>query len=474
MCHHCVAMSAKAGLCPTCAEKNERAQSRLWQDERFRVALLAVAALLLVLVYIFPKAPSKRVETVQHPVAVSRAQGVQHPQLITLRPVPELAASTAIVTPVDVTARCTQWQIPVTPWRVPNPAPWPPRLPKAKRERVDLAGTPPQTSSLEAKKPPDLRRKAPISPAPQTQRRDIPTPKKTDRERSRPTNTAAGPKVDQPQTIDAGQLRQRFLGNDPLTKYHMDGIPSQTQWIVLTFDGNFMANCVDPILSVLADKKVHANFFLTGFFVTHFPRETRRILDAGHEIGNHTWSHPRLTTYEKNKTHRTRPGVTREFIAQELRKTADAFRQLTGEDLHPFWRAPYGEHNRQIRTWAYAEGFFHIGWSSGMDSIDWLGNPKSRYYWRPQELKSRLLKHLDSANGTPGKIILFHLGSVRPDEDRPFHMLAAFIDEARSRGFTFATVGQVLHANRRIQTSAKMGRDAVPEHMGDSGNPIGK
>ena len=59
---------------------------------------------------------------------------------------------------------------------------------------------------------------------------------------------------------------------------------------------------------------VTATFFLTGDYIRHNPDLVRRIAAAGHEVGNHTWSHPHLTTWDRTRRHDTLPGVDRAFI----------------------------------------------------------------------------------------------------------------------------------------------------------------
>ena len=110
-----------------------------------------------------------------------------------------------------------------------------------------------------------------------------------------------------------------------------------------------------------------------------------------------------------------------------------------------------------------------------MDSIDWLDNPKSRFYWRPEKLKNRLLGKIDSSKTQAGKIILFHLGSMRPDADRPVHMLASFIDEARQKGFSFKTIGEALSTSELVQTTKKVAPESVvTRDISGSASSIGK
>ncbi|MCB1042087.1 MAG: polysaccharide deacetylase family protein [Acidobacteria bacterium] len=250
-------------------------------------------------------------------------------------------------------------------------------------------------------------------------------------------------------------LARHFTGENPYTKYHLEEVTGRTRRIVLTFDGDHLANCVDPIMAVLAEKNVRATVFLTGQFIQRYPEKTLAILGSGHEIGNHTWSHRHLTQYGADQTHRTLPDLNPDILERELRQTSEIFESVTQQQLKPFWRAPYGEHNKSIRSWAYASGYFHIGWSRGFDSLDWLEKQDSRYYWRPDALEKRLLQKLDRDPMT-GKIILFHLGSRRPDQDRPYHMLADFIDKARARGYQFSTVSDCLEdlmASNAVVTS---------------------
>ncbi|MCB9396880.1 MAG: polysaccharide deacetylase family protein [Acidobacteria bacterium] len=284
----------------------------------------------------------------------------------------------------------------------------------------------------------DKAEKLVVAPRPKS---PIPTPVKEPKVTRKPLDLAA-----------------RFHTGNRLYRYNIDEIPGADKTIVLTFDGDQMANCVYQLLAILEEKKVRANIFLTGYFVQTFPQETLAIVQAGHEVGNHTYGHPRLTSYEQTRTQKTLENVDAAFLNDELTRTETVYEQLVGHSLSPFWRAPYGEHNAQIRSWAYAQGYLHVGWSSGYDSMDWFTNQQSKYYWRPEALRLRLLNKLDN-NPEPGKILLFHLGSKRPDADQPYHMLAQFIDDSRQRGFSFTTIAELLDGNLGVtvpSTQAQM------------------
>src|SRR3990172_7833648 len=98
----------------------------------------------------------------------------------------------------------------------------------------------------------------------------------------------------------------------------------------VTFDGGSEATDADEILNILRGKNIKTTIFLTGDFIKRYPDIVFKIVEDGHEIGNHSLTHPHLTTFEKNFKQQTLPGINKEFIAGELKETARIFRELTG------------------------------------------------------------------------------------------------------------------------------------------------
>ena len=246
-------------------------------------------------------------------------------------------------------------------------------------------------------------------------------------------------------------LASHLTGDNLLNKYNVENVPTQERVITLSFDGDHLDNCTSEILKILDNTGVKANIFLTGKFIELFPESVVAIRNAGHEIGNHTWNHPHLTDYEINRTQRTRKNITRAIFLDQLERTAKLYFEVSGEHFQPFWRAPFGEHNVEIRTWAYSAGYLHIGWTRGYDSMDWMINPRAKYYLSPSKLKKRLLGLLDS----PGhKIVLMHLGSERPEPERPYMILEEFIEKAREKHYQFATISEVLRESQGFQMAS--------------------
>lgn len=217
--------------------------------------------------------------------------------------------------------------------------------------------------------------------------------------------------------------------------------------IALTFDGGSGAARAEEILDLLKGLDLRCTMFLTGGFIRRYPQLVIRMAQDGHEIGNHTWSHPHLTSYAQTRTHETLPSVTREFLQSELTKTAALLERVTGKKPAPLWRAPFGEHNEEIRRWAAELGYLHIGWTTEggetMDTLDWVTDSTAAAYHTGGQILRRLLDFgRQDGSGANGGIILMHLDSQRPEP--VFQILPALIDSMRNRGYTFATISEMI------------------------------
>ncbi len=219
--------------------------------------------------------------------------------------------------------------------------------------------------------------------------------------------------------------------------------------VALTFDGDFLDNNALPILDTLKAKNIKVTFFLTGRFIQNYAHIILRMLQDGHEIGNHTRHHPHLTTFEQNRRHDLRPEVTRELVHRELEETAVIFKKVTGSEISPLWRAPYGEHNELIRKWAAELGYRQIGWTIdkklklSLDTFDWVADKNSKLYRTPKQMLNQII-HFDDRSefGLNGGIILMHLGSERNGEF-PYQILSQMIDSLQVRGYEFTKISSM-------------------------------
>jgi len=218
--------------------------------------------------------------------------------------------------------------------------------------------------------------------------------------------------------------------------------------VALTFDGGGDAGESGRILDVLEQRGVTATFFLTGEYISHNPALVRRIAAAGHEVGNHTWSHPHLTTWERTRRHDTLSGLDHTFIQEELNLTAQAYEAATGRPMTALWRAPFGEVNDDLLRWAEAAGWQHVGWTRDdaggrhtLDSLDWVAERSSSNYLTSEQIAARILSFGEGGAGLNGGIVLMHLSTRR--DDQQVTRLGALIDSLRGGGYRLVTVTEL-------------------------------
>ena len=143
-----------------------------------------------------------------------------------------------------------------------------------------------------------------------------------------------------------------------------------------------------------------------------YPELVKEIHDRGHEIGNHSDSHPHMTQISESK------------MRQELKGMSDKLEAITGERPTLF-RPPYGDYNNAVVTVSRAEGYECVQWS--VDSLDW----KNRGV---QDLITRATKNVQQ-----GDIILFH-----NDSQYILDALPTVLKTYQEQGFTLIPVGEIL------------------------------
>ncbi|ANP50964.1 peptidoglycan/xylan/chitin deacetylase (PgdA/CDA1 family) [Streptomyces griseochromogenes] len=134
-------------------------------------------------------------------------------------------------------------------------------------------------------------------------------------------------------------------------------ISGRGRHMMLTFDDGPHPEYTPHILDTLAEYDVRAMFFVCGEMVVENKKLVARMADEGHVVGNHTWTHPLLTT------------LSREEIRGEMERTSDAIVNAYGE--RPQWfRAPYGAWNRAAFQLGAEMGMEPMAWT--VDTTDWM------------------------------------------------------------------------------------------------------
>lgn len=154
--------------------------------------------------------------------------------------------------------------------------------------------------------------------------------------------------------------------------------------VSLTFDVAWGDEDIDEIIKVLNEYNVKCTFFVVGEFIDKYPDAVRKLYQAGHEIANHSNTHPHATKLPSEK-------IEKEIIDCEEKITS-----ITSSSAKIF-RAPYGDYNDTVVKTADKIGFYTIQWD--VDSLDWQDKT-------PQQMLSIISKKIQS-----GSIILMHTGT---------------------------------------------------------------
>src|SRR5205807_5723588 len=194
----------------------------------------------------------------------------------------------------------------------------------------------------------------------------------------------------------------------------VSGDPS-TGIVALTFDaGTEGGGAGAQILDILRDRGLHVTFFLSGHWVDHNPELAQQVVADGHEIANHSYSHPDLTRLSDSQ------------IVYELDYTDQVVSDIMGTHTRPYFRPPFGARNRRVLDVAAATGFRSVYWS--LDSGDWLPRATA------PAVVGKILRYAQ-----PGDIVVEHVGA-----DASADALPVVLDEFDQRGWGVGTVSEVL------------------------------
>lgn len=215
-------------------------------------------------------------------------------------------------------------------------------------------------------------------------------------------------------------LRRRYIENfrwQPFGEYY-NRVPTTERVVALTFDDGPLPPYTDELLAVLARHRVRATFFFIGENIERHRDAAARALAAGHQLGNHSYSHPRL--YHK------RPA----FIRAQIASTDALLRGLGVTGDIPF-RAPYGAGFLMLPWILLRARRQHVLFDFFPDPPDWRDTP-------PDAVVASI-----DAQKRPGSIIVLHDGNPRAG----VHVAETtdrLIPRLSEQGYRFATVSELL------------------------------
>lgn len=185
--------------------------------------------------------------------------------------------------------------------------------------------------------------------------------------------------------------------------------------IALTFDAAWGNEDTEQILSVLKKHNINVTFFATGGWVESYPDDVKMILDAGHDLGNHSENHKNMS------------GLSTDEMKSELMTVHDKVKNLTGYEMCLF-RPPYGDYSNEVIQTASSLGYYSIQWD--VDSLDWKD-------YGVDSIIDTVCSHKHLGNGS---IILCHNGAKYTAQ-----ALDTLITTLQEKGYEFVKVSDLIY-----------------------------
>lgn len=200
----------------------------------------------------------------------------------------------------------------------------------------------------------------------------------------------------------------------PGAQVSYSSVQTDQRVVAITFDDGPHPTQTPRLLKMLRDRNIKATFYVVGKNVKAYPHIIRQIVADGHEIGNHTWTHPSLTS------------ISDEQIRRELKTTADAISEAANYTPRTI-RPPYGAINARVKELMFTE--------FGYPTILWSVDPQD---WRKPGVSVVTSRMVNAAH--PGAILLAHDIHASTIDAMP-----ATLDQLLAKGYQFVTVSQLMN-----------------------------
>jgi len=206
-----------------------------------------------------------------------------------------------------------------------------------------------------------------------------------------------------------------FSQNTAKRKLPIYCVETDKKQISISFDAAWGADDTDKLLEILESNNVKATFFLCGYWVDDYPEEVKKIFEAGHDIGNHSSTHPHgnQLSLEKNKA--------------EIQTIHNKVKTLLGIDMN-LYRPPFGEYNNTVLEAAESLGYYAVQWD--IDSLD----------WKEKGVEAEINQVLNHKHLGNGSIVLFH-----NDAKYTPQALDTIIKGLKEKGFEIIPISKLIH-----------------------------
>ena len=206
-----------------------------------------------------------------------------------------------------------------------------------------------------------------------------------------------------------------FAANNLERKLPIYCVQTEEPKVSVSFDAAWGADDTDELLRILKENDVKATFFLCGYWVEKYPEEVKKIAEAGHDLGNHSATHPHMSQQ------------TPEQIAEELQSCHRNVKELTGVEMELF-RPPFGEYDNKVIETAKQNGYYTIQWD--VDSLD----------WKEQGVEAEINQVLNHKHLGNGSILLFH-----NDAKYTPQALDTILKGIKEKGYEIVPISALIH-----------------------------
>nr|WP_255731381.1 polysaccharide deacetylase family protein [Solibacillus sp. MA9] len=211
-------------------------------------------------------------------------------------------------------------------------------------------------------------------------------------------------------------------------KYYEDAgyiiwdIQTEKKVVALTFDDGPQATHTENVLNLLDQYDAKGTFFIVGQQAEKYPQIVRRMYETGHEIANHTYSHPYSKSVPK--------------VMKEIEKTNEILYSITGFSTKLF-RPVEGNYTDELVTEVAREGYKLVMWSWHLDTEDWKDPGVNK-------IVNTVLTGIEQ-----GDVVLFHDGGG--NREQTVQALEKILPELKKQGYSFVTISEML----RLQQAGK-------------------
>ena len=186
--------------------------------------------------------------------------------------------------------------------------------------------------------------------------------------------------------------------------------------IYLTFDAGFENGNTPAILDALKKHNVPATFFVVGNFLSDNPDLIKRMVEEGHIVGNHTYTHPDMSKIS-----------TMESFSKEIQDVEKLYQEITGKEMIKFYRPPQGKYSEENLKMAKELGYKTFFWS--LAYVDWYQDKQPT----KEEAFDKLLGRIH-----PGAVVLLHNTSSTNGQ-----ILDELLTKWEEMGYTFKSLDQM-------------------------------